>query len=93
MGQKNELITLLKRNLSTSLLNTQPYIISDTNTHSDLRGYAVYCLDEAVFNSASIFEGWDGTNPNTLTIKAGHTWYIKVKDIKLDSGIVFVYRA
>jgi hypothetical protein len=93
MSQKNEIITLLRRIANTSLLNTKPYVIADTNTHDELDGYAIYCLDEAVFNTATVFEGFDGTNPKTLTIKAGHTWYIKVSTVKLDSGTVFVYRA
>jgi hypothetical protein len=92
-GQDNEIIKLLRRSLNTSLINTKPLIAADTTAYEDVRGYAIYCLDEATFNtSGTLFEGYEGTNPNTLTMKAGHTWYIKVKNLKLATGTVFVYR-
>ena len=80
--------------VNTSLLNTRPLIITDTVARTDLNGFAVQVIAEAVI--ASISYNNVGTS-NTLvgvTLPAGIVIYLTaITDITLTSGSVIVYQA
>lgn len=85
----------LKRIKGLSLTQTNPYVITDTNTHSNLNGYAIYAIEDTTFTAATTVFGVQGTGSAALaakTLKAGHVWYIPVHQVDLAAGSVIVYR-
>jgi len=78
--------------LNKSLLNTNPYFISDTVLRTGLKGYAIQATEDTVIDSIT-YSSRSGAN--TLagkTILAGHVWYLpSISTLKLTSGAVFVH--
>jgi hypothetical protein len=79
--------------LNKSLLNTNPYFISDTTIRTGLDGYAIQAIEDTVI-AAITYAAPSGAN--TLvgeTILAGHVWYLpSISSIDLTSGALFVHQ-
>lgn len=83
----------ISRLVGLSLTKTTPLYIgsSDTALKEDVDGYAIEALDQDVTFTTLNIKGWhkdstSGGDFSSITLPAGKTLYVNVKDIQLDGA-------
>lgn len=85
------MLKALTRLEGSSLTNTKPLVITDTNVNSGIEAYAIYAISDATFTTLNVVAEGDDLSARTLT--AGHIWYVPIKGtVTLAGGAVIVYQ-
>lgn len=81
----------LEEMLRKGLINPKPLFCTGTTTYTSVNGFAIYGIEDCTFTTLNM--DYEGTDPATLTLPAGHIWYGPiVGTVELLTGEAIVYQ-
>lgn len=88
---EQRIIDAIERGFGKSLTNVKPYMISGTDVHEGINGYAILAFTDITFTTIDTVT--DGDDLTTMTIPAGVSFPVNIRGtVQLAGGSGAIYQ-